>query len=178
MSEKATTLLAGLREKWEGFAALAPFWAVWTDAAHKGRRWDPLAFYELGEREVARLLAELAKRNHKVHFSGTALDFGCGVGRLTRPLARRFEKAVGLDISPTMVAVAQSHTLEANAEYLVNGGSPLPCHDKQFDFVLTRNTLQHMPPPLIEEYLGELVRVLSDDGLLVFRLLCLWLCLV
>jgi trans-aconitate methyltransferase len=32
------------------------------------------------------------------------VDFGCGVGRLTVPLAQRFERVIGVDISPAMIA--------------------------------------------------------------------------
>ncbi len=161
-------LIDSLKNKWERLAQLDPLWAVWTDPKHKGRCWDPAAFYELGEREVARLLAELEKRRHSICF-GSALDFGCGVGRLTRPLARRFGRAVGIDISPAMIEYAQSQTAEQNVQYILNSEPCLPL-DAEFDFVLSRNTLQHMPPPLIELYLTELVRVLSDKGLLVFQM--------
>ena len=34
------------------------------------------------------------------------LDFGCGVGRVAIPLARRFEHVVGLDVSPGMLTRA------------------------------------------------------------------------
>jgi len=34
---------------------------------------------------------------------GTAVDFGCGVARLSIPLTRRFQKVIGVDISPAML---------------------------------------------------------------------------
>ena len=37
---------------------------------------------------------------------GIAIDFGYGVGRLTQPLASRFDLAIGIDISPTMIEAA------------------------------------------------------------------------
>ena len=38
-----------------------------------------------------------------------ALDFGCGVGRLTQPLAARVRQVVGLDISDEMIRRARSY---------------------------------------------------------------------
>ena len=37
---------------------------------------------------------------------GDALDFGCGVGRLVLPLARRYRTVVGIDISDAYIAEA------------------------------------------------------------------------
>ncbi len=169
-SERTATYLEGLKQKWERLADIDPLWAVWTDAAHKGRRWKPEAFFALGELEVQRLMMELERRGQQFPL-GRALDFGCGVGRLTRPLARLFERVVGLDISAAMLAFARSYTVETNVEYVLSAASRLAtCETRGFDFVLSRNTLQHMAPGLIASYLSEFVRVLSDDGLLVFQL--------
>ncbi len=168
--ERATTYLEDLRAKWEQLAELDPLWAVWTDPAHKGQRWDPDAIYKIGEREVARLMRELDRRGYQFPRSA-ALDFGCGVGRLTRPLARRFEHVIGLDISAVMVDFARTETVEPNCVYTVNLVADLRGYStRSFDFMLARNTLQHMAPGLIEGYLSEFVRVLSAGGLLVFQL--------
>jgi len=169
-AERATTYLGDLRAKWEQLAELDPLWAVWTDPAHKGQRWDPDAIYKIGEREVARLMRELDRRGYQFPHSA-ALDFGCGVGRLTRPLARRFEHVIGLDISAVMVDFARTETVEPNCVYAVNPDADLRDYGtRSFDFVLCRNVLQHMAPGLIEGYLSEFVRVLSGEGLLVFQL--------
>ena len=169
-AEVETTYLGELQAKWERFALLDPLWAVWTDPRFKGRRWKPEAFYRIGERELAWLMKRLEHGGHQFP-RGAALDFGCGVGRLTRPLARRFERVVGLDISATMLAFAKIYTTETNVEYVLSLSSRLAaCKTRSFDFVLSRNTLQHMAPGIIAGYLSELVRVVSDSGLLVFQL--------
>jgi len=169
-ADDSTTYLRDLQAKWERLADRDPLWAVWTDPAHKGRRWTLKAIYTIGEREITRLMRQLGKRGMAFP-RGTALDFGCGVGRLTRPLARRFESVVGVDISPTMIGIARSHTVEPHVAYVVNLSSGLAvCSSGRFDFVLSRNTLQHMAPGLIEPYVVEFLRVLSPGGLLCFQL--------
>ena len=44
---------------------------------------------------------------------GRLLDLGCGTGELARPLHADFEEAVGLDISPEMVAEARRQSARA-----------------------------------------------------------------
>ncbi len=169
-AEPSTTHLAALQAKWERFAELDPLWAVWTEKRFKGRRWKPEAFYRIGEAELAWLMRKLERGGHQFPRLA-ALDFGCGVGRLTRPLARLFERVVGLDISAAMLAFARSYTVETNVAYVLSAATRLAtCETRGFDFVLSRNTLQHMAPGLIASYLFEFVRVLSGDGLLVFQL--------
>ena len=48
----------------------------------------------------------MASRRAGLH-RGTALDFGCGVGRLSQALTKYFEQVAGVDISHTMIAKAK-----------------------------------------------------------------------
>jgi 2-polyprenyl-3-methyl-5-hydroxy-6-metoxy-1,4-benzoquinol methylase len=87
---------------WELAAQRDPLWAVLSDPAKRGRQWDLRAFFETGAREVSLLLYQLRRLGHSPA-TGRALDFGCGVGRLTQPLALMFDEAIGVDASPTMI---------------------------------------------------------------------------
>ena len=82
-------------------------WSILTASGKEGRRWEPEEFFETGRVEINRLLATLGHLGLMPH-RGTALDFGCGVGRLTRALAESFDHATGIDISEEMVAEALS----------------------------------------------------------------------
>ena len=42
--------------------------------------------------------------------------------------------------------------------------------DGKFDFVLSLITLQHIPPPLVEGYLTEFLRVLAPGGMAYFQM--------
>lgn len=44
---------------------------------------------------------------------GVALDFGCGVGRLTRALAAFFDRATGVDISSSMIEEAKKKEMRS-----------------------------------------------------------------
>ena len=45
-----------------------------------------------------------------------ALDFGCGIGRATIPLAGHFDEVVGVDVAPGMIEQARSNALAAGSD--------------------------------------------------------------
>ncbi|MBV9670067.1 MAG: methyltransferase domain-containing protein [Acidobacteriales bacterium] len=161
--------LQKLKTDWEHLAATDPLWAILTDHQRAGRQWNIDDFMATGTREIDRVLAHLASRNLLPDPSSSALDFGCGVGRLTQPLARRFRSAVGIDISSPMVAKAQALNPPANCTFQLNNSSTLPFADASFGFIYSSITLQHIPPRFALQYLREFVRVLAPSGILVFQ---------
>jgi SAM-dependent methyltransferase len=100
--------LSLLKHKWEVLAKSDPMWAILSDPRKKGRRWHPADFFKLGESEVDALVAEIEGAGFPLR-RGTALDFGCGLGRLTQALCKHFDKCYGVDISPTMLAAAAQY---------------------------------------------------------------------
>jgi hypothetical protein len=70
---------------WDRHAAADPLWAILSDPAKKDRAWNLGRFFETGVAEVGGLLYELT--THGVDPAReSALDFGCGVGRLAQAL--------------------------------------------------------------------------------------------
>lgn len=161
-----------LQDNWEGFARTDPLVAICGDPARIGRRWDPETFFATGETEIGIVLDHVAALGLAVDFSGTALDFGCGVGRLTQALARRFAAVDGIDIAPTMIALAHDYNrYPETCRYAVNAGESLASfEDGAFAFIYSSIVLQHVPPLLAERYLAEFARVLAPNGVLVFQL--------
>src|SRR5450755_653507 len=84
------------RRAWEDWGRVDPLWAILTKPGARGGKWDLDAFFESGQQTIDRIW----KQAHELgvparHESG--LDFGCGVGRLSRALATHVENVVGLD---------------------------------------------------------------------------------
>jgi ubiquinone/menaquinone biosynthesis C-methylase UbiE len=102
----------------------------------------------------------------------TALDFGCGVGRVTQALATHFEHVRGVDISPAMIQHARNYNRRGDrCEYMLNETSDLRGFPGDtFDFIYSSITLQHMPARFARRYIAEFLRVLHPAGLLVFQL--------
>ncbi len=160
------------RNDWDRLAHLDPFWAILTADDRRFGGWDLESFFATGEDEVEQLMASCSSLGLPVRRQ-RALEFGCGVGRLTRPLARFFAQCYGVDISPRMIEIA--HMLNGSHErcrFLQNESEHLdafPADD--FDFVYTINVLQHLSSRAeIELSISELLRVLRPEGLLVFQL--------
>ena len=158
-----------LQRHWEEFARTNPFWAILANPNRTGG-WEHAEFFATGEADVELLFSELARLELTCRMR-RALDFGCGVGRVTRALATRFGEVVGLDISPEMVRLAKAYNEDRpGCTFAVNTSDRIAQPTGAFDFVYSRLVLQHIPPGLASGYVAELVRVLSPCGLLVFQL--------
>src|SRR5688572_12010935 len=89
----AAVSVAANKREWEELGELDPLWAIPAGTDRRFGRWELDAFFEGGQREVDRAMAQLEALGAPAA-RGTVLDFGCGVGRATRALAREFEEAV------------------------------------------------------------------------------------
>ncbi|HEV8597591.1 MAG TPA: class I SAM-dependent methyltransferase [Candidatus Dormibacteraeota bacterium] len=163
---------SGQRREWEALGKIDPLWAILSDPSKRHRAWSLAEFMATGEAEVSRLL-ELAAQLGRPSRLGRALDFGCGVGRITRALADRFEVAIGVDIAYTMLEQAQELGGDRkNLSFVHNDRPDLQIfEDDGFDLVYSRLVLQHLPnTDQIERHIEEFGRVLRPTGLLVFQL--------
>jgi len=156
---------------WDLHAKRDPLWAILSDPSKRGRLWDLRSFMETGRREVSLLMYQLQALNIPVRHDA-ALDFGCGVGRLSQPLARYFERVVGVDISSEMVRLAnQINQHPGRVRYVCNAREDLfVLATGAFTFMYSSVVLQHMEPASALGYLRELFRVVAPGGVLVFQL--------
>jgi SAM-dependent methyltransferase len=163
--------LSANRATWEHWGKIDPLWAILSEPGKKDNGWDLQQFMETGEAEVSALLARLEQLG-RVPSTDRALDFGCGVGRLSRALAARYERVDGVDISSAMLDLArQFNRFEGRCSYHHNVEPDLRLFaDASFTFIYSNITLQHIPPRLAMGYISEFIRVLRDDGLAVFQL--------
>ncbi len=147
-----------------------PLYAVLSRKELRHNRWDPAEFFETGKREIAEVLQYIDQLGLTLR-RGRALDFGCGVGRLSQPLAEHFERVVGVDIAESMVERARRFNRHGDrVEYRVNTAAHLRILDSgSFDFVYSNITLQHIPPQFAGEYIREFFRVLRPGGVAIFQ---------
>jgi 2-polyprenyl-3-methyl-5-hydroxy-6-metoxy-1,4-benzoquinol methylase len=89
---------------WKDWGRLDPYRAVLFNEKYKRARLSENVqeFFESGEVYVDSLMQKIERFNPSLPLD-TAVEFGCGVGRLAIPLARRFTKVIGVDISPEML---------------------------------------------------------------------------
>jgi SAM-dependent methyltransferase len=156
---------------WDAHANADPLWAVLSIPEKRGRRWRLQEFMRNGEREIALLMRQLAALQVPDP-QAPVLDFGCGVGRLTQALGRRFDDVIGADISPAMIDLARRiNRYPDRVRYICTadaGIETLPA--RSFRFIYSNIVLQHVAPELSTRYLAEFFRLLDGGGLLVFQL--------
>jgi SAM-dependent methyltransferase len=121
-----------------------------------------------GDAEIKTVLQHLEAIGLQPDPRGVALDFGCGVGRLTQSLARRFQSCVGIDISQEMITRANALNHYGHCRYVVSTTPQLPFADESFSFLYSNIVLQHVPRRFAVNYLREFTRVLAPGGVLVF----------
>jgi SAM-dependent methyltransferase len=158
------------RQDWEELADVDPLWAILAAPEARGGRWKLNEFFASGEDEIAHVL-ELAHGLGYPKQLEVALDFGCGVGRLTRALGGHFREAVGVDISGEMIRLARELNEGRNCRFELNVTPDLAVFEtNSLDFVYSALVLQHLPrKELIRSYLGEFLRVLRPGGVAVFQ---------
>lgn len=162
--------LSRLQRHWDEFGRQDPYWAILTDPAKKGNKWDLEEFLATGEREVDDVLGWVASLGLTPR-RGRALDFGCGAGRISQALARHFEHVVGVDIAPSMIALANQHNRHGErCRYVLNEHTDLrQFPDSSVDFLYSRLVLQHVRPNMIKAYVVEFARLLEAGGVAVFN---------
>ncbi len=156
--------------QWERLGESDPYWAVIAQPAKKGGKWNPDEFFRTGENEITRVFRKLKRLNVDVTLE-TALDFGCGVGRLSRPLARKFQKVVAIDTANSMLDEArQANQAFGNIDFRQNKAEHLKIiSSNSVNFLYSNIVLQHLPRHRQVKYIREFCRVLGPGGVLVFQ---------
>jgi SAM-dependent methyltransferase len=157
-------------KNWTALGEDDPLWVVLTDPAKQGNRWKEEEFFATGQTEIAAMFERLRALD-VVPGSGRALDFGCGVGRLTQALATRFDHVDGVDISASMLRHAETYNrFSGRVTYHLNVQPDLRAFPTaQYDFICTMIALQHTPPGFQRGYLADFLRLLKPGGCAYFQ---------
>ena len=157
---------------WEDLGDLDPCWAILAHPERKFGRWDLDEFFRSGEHEIARLAVDMQRLGSPARRE-RALDFGCGVGRLTRGLAPYFRQCYGVDVSAPMIAAARKlNAAYPSCEFVLNNNPNLRMFpDGHFDLIYSVLVLQHLPTrAAIATYVADFARVLAPGGLIVCQI--------
>jgi SAM-dependent methyltransferase len=163
--------LKDVQANWDRFGLSDPLWAIKTDPTKRWGKWSLEEFFELGQMEIAEVMAHIASLPIELKRE-RVLDFGCGVGRLTQALCSYFGECHGVDIAPSMIELAnQYNRFGRQCTYHLNERADLSLFgDSQFDFIYSNIVLQHMRSDYSKGYLQEFLRILKAGGLLAFQL--------
>lgn len=97
--------------------------------------------------------------------SGILADVGCFTGIATvRYKSTGFEKAVGFDLSPEALSLAQKRGLECR-RWVAGGSAPCPAADGEFEVVVAADVIEHVVDT--DGFIEDLRRVVRSEGYLV-----------
>lgn len=95
------------------------------------------------------------------------LDAACGEGYGTKIIAENAGKVYGLDISKETIESAKSKYNINNIEFLEGSIKNIPLEDHSVDVVVSFETIEHVDQETQEQFLEDIKRVLSEDGILI-----------
>lgn len=147
-----------------------PYFAVITDDRFRGGNLTPEAkaiFFESGRAHVEYMLGNCRRLAGADFKPRSAVDFGCGVGRVVVPLSAHCEHVVGIDVSPAMLLEAQNNC-EArgatNVEFLLSDNDLSSLVGRRFDLVHSCIVFQHIDIPRGRRLFGLLLDKLNPGG--------------
>lgn len=160
---------------WSQFGEDAPHWSVLTnDLFVPGNIDDNIAlFYQSGVRDLEIALNSLWRAGLKAEGFERSLDFGCGVGRLSMPLASISESVTSVDVSPGHLKLARERATKtgaSNVDFVQLRDLRDLGEFSGYDFILSLIVLQHNPPPVMVYALKQLLHALKPGGVAVIQM--------
>lgn len=153
---------------WDSRAAEDPFYFI--DNRLQYRNPDLDRFWSEGERDLAHLLDSVGV---SVTAEDHVLEIGCGVGRLTRAIARQVRSVCALDVSEQMLVLARTHNSHLhNVTWIRGDGHTLSgVGSGTADACISHVVFQHIPDPQVTlSYVREIGRVLRPGGWAAFQI--------
>lgn len=172
--DKLAALFAKVGAQWQHLGETEPHWSVLTNDVYFQEHFqmNRAAFYASGETEMRSFDAALARAGIACGPLQRCIELGCGVGRVTAPLARRFAEVVAVDVSAAHLRVAADH-LRDEAAANVRIGHLASIEDVAalgaYDVLYSRIVLQHNPPPVMVRLLDDLLARLRPGGIALFQ---------
>lgn len=157
-----------MEEFWDARAREDAFYFV--DSRLDYRDPDTAAFWDGGEAALRNLLGAVGAP--ELTGEETVVDIGCGLGRLTRPLAAQAVRVVAVDVSREMLDRARELNAQLdNVEWMHGDGRTLqPIGDSSVDVCISHVVFRHLPDPALTlGYVREMGRVLRPGGWAAFE---------
>jgi SAM-dependent methyltransferase len=152
--------------------AVEPYYGVKPERGYLRGNFDATAraeFFRTGEHQVEQTLQVIHERFDKNFNPTRALDYGCGVGRVLMPIARRVREAVGCDVSLSMLDESRANCERsgiANVSF-VQADDQLSAVPGSFDLIFSDGVFQHIHPRRVDQIFGALLDRLDEGGIFV-----------
>jgi 2-polyprenyl-3-methyl-5-hydroxy-6-metoxy-1,4-benzoquinol methylase len=161
---------------WRHYGKNDPYYGVFSTDEFRGQNLNEATlkeFFDSGETQIDEVL-----QTARLHVNGgmatdAALDFGCGVGRLVLPLAKRFSRATGVDISSDYCDEAKRNCDRrgvSNVSFTENL-SALLAAGQRFDFIHSSLVFNHIPWARGQKIITEMFQLLRPGGVIAIQVL-------
>jgi SAM-dependent methyltransferase len=163
-------------ESWRQYGKNDPYYGVFSSDKFRGKNLNEATlkeFFESGETQIDDILESARLHVNGAMARGDALDFGCGVGRLVLPLAKRFGTATGVDISSDYRAEAKRNCDQrgiGNASFAEDLSSLLSAGNN-FDFIHSSLVFNHIPWIRGQKIITEMFQLLRPGGVIAIQVL-------
>lgn len=166
--------VADIDPRWEAFATREPYFAVLTAPRFLAARRtveDEQAFFATGEVLVDAMFTAIEQRLQPKFAPLSVLEYGCGIGRLAMPFARRGASVVAVDRSPAMLTAARAEIARHGVDGIdLQTPAELFAAPRKFDLVCCYLVLQRRPPEDGLALLRQLLDRLGPGGICAFQL--------
>ncbi len=168
-----------IAKEWGKLGEVDPYWSVLSHEDFRAEKIDDAVI--AGFRKTGAACADLidthAKRANRPKPGGVCLELGCGVGRITKPLAERFDEVIAVDISAGNLELCRRYMEDEGVTnvrtVLISDVSEL-LRLPQFDYLFSVIVLQHNPPPVQHRMLRTLLGKLRPGGGCLFQTAADW----
>jgi 2-polyprenyl-3-methyl-5-hydroxy-6-metoxy-1,4-benzoquinol methylase len=161
---------------WRQYGRIDPYYGVLTVERFRNRNLNDAhlqEFFDSGEIHIDRILRTAAQHVSDAVATGDALDFGCGVGRLVVPLARRFRSVTGVDVSSEYISEAKRNCDKRDIQNVAFFENITAVRDsgRNFDFVHSCIVFNHIAWSRGQKIISEMFRLLRPGGLMAIQVL-------
>ena len=171
--EQLVDCVSILRTQYAKVGLTEPHFAVAVDSLEALNSVDAniSQFWATGHAQAQELLQSLERFGLTGLANKTAVEFGCGIGRLSLGLAGKFKQLHSYDVSDSQIMLAKKASIDAgvnNCQFHLSSGNPFAALEPA-DFFYSKNTFQYYPPPIIHQFIRNALRSLRPDGLALFQ---------
>lgn len=157
-------------EAWKRMGEVEPYYGVKPESVYLKRNLDEEAraeFFRTGEEQVEEMLRIIRARFDPNFSPRRALDYGCRVGRVLVPLARRVKDVVGCDVSPPMLKESKANCDRyglTNVSY-ATADDRLSAVQGTYEFIFSDAVFQHINPDRVDVIVKSLLERLDHGGI-------------
>ena len=133
--------------EWKRWGESNPYFAVLADNKYRNGENIP-EFFETGRKYFEEIIKTYEDIGRPLSKLGSALDFGCGVGRVLIPMTEYFARTIGVDVSQLMLMEARKNIKDNKLELRhFDGRNITPCIVKEsYHFMHSVLVFQHIRP--------------------------------